>query len=546
MAGRVQSGSAGADDGAPGDGEGAAGGGVLDRFQKKLEGWASKAESAADFVQLPAREGFEQKDHLVDGAARTGRTLASAWGTLAPKYLPFADAASDGLPLNRLLRLSLFQISVGMAMVLLTGTLNRVMNVEMNIPIFAIAIMVALPILFAPFRILIGFKSDHFRSFIGWRRVPFIWLGTLSQFLGLALMPFALMLLTGEGNSSYGLLGGYLGGAAAFLMVGLGFHTTQTAGLALATDLADESRRPRVVALMYVMLLVGMILASFFFSYMLSPFSETALIRTIQSVGVLTLILNLVALWKQEPRDPGRIRPDDEAPEPDFREAWARFSEQPYLKTLLLSIFLGTAAFSMQDILLEPFGGKVLDLKVSATTLLTAFFAFGSLLGFGLSAKVLESGFGPLQLSTIGLVVGIPAFVCVILSGLLSSAMLYYLGSILVGLGGGLFAVGTLTAAMSLAEDWDAGLTLGAWGAVQATAMGGATLLGGVFQWVFEGILSLMLSPKAAAYGGFLCVYFVEIVLLIATVVVILPLARQGSGGTGLPRGRFGLSGLPG
>ena len=35
------------------------------------------------------------------------------------KMLPFADAASEGLPLRQLLRLSLFQVSVGMAGVML-------------------------------------------------------------------------------------------------------------------------------------------------------------------------------------------------------------------------------------------------------------------------------------------------------------------------------------------------------------------------------------------------------------------------------------------
>jgi len=39
------------------------------------------------------------------------------------KYLPFADAASDDFPLSQLLRLSLFQVSVGMAAVMLLGTL---------------------------------------------------------------------------------------------------------------------------------------------------------------------------------------------------------------------------------------------------------------------------------------------------------------------------------------------------------------------------------------------------------------------------------------
>ena len=50
---------------------------------------------------------------------------------LSSAYLPFADAASEGLPMAQLLRLSLFQVSVGMAAVLLLGTLNRVMIVEM-------------------------------------------------------------------------------------------------------------------------------------------------------------------------------------------------------------------------------------------------------------------------------------------------------------------------------------------------------------------------------------------------------------------------------
>ncbi len=100
------------------------------------------------------------------------RKLAHSWVTLGTRFLPFADAASDNLPLSRLLRLSLFQISVGMAMVMLVGTLNRVMIVELKVPAALVAIMVSLPLLFAPARALIGFKSDNHRSELGWRRVP--------------------------------------------------------------------------------------------------------------------------------------------------------------------------------------------------------------------------------------------------------------------------------------------------------------------------------------------------------------------------------------
>ena len=53
---------------------------------------------------------------------------------IGPGILPFADAGTAELPLGRLLRLSLFQVTVGMAAVLLIGTLNRVMIVELAVP----------------------------------------------------------------------------------------------------------------------------------------------------------------------------------------------------------------------------------------------------------------------------------------------------------------------------------------------------------------------------------------------------------------------------
>ena len=142
-----------------------------------------------------------------DAPAAKPSTALRLWKTLGPRFLPFADAATPELPLARLLRLSLFQCSVGIELVLLNGTLNRVMIVELGIPAWLVAAMVALPILFAPFRALIGYKSDNHKSVLGWRRVPYIWMGTLIQFGGLALLPFALLVLSGRGTYSPRLVG---------------------------------------------------------------------------------------------------------------------------------------------------------------------------------------------------------------------------------------------------------------------------------------------------------------------------------------------------
>ena len=126
---------------------------------------------------------------------RFSTRLLKTWAEQGPRFLPFADVATAELPLSRLLRLSLFQVSVGMASVLLVGTLNRVMIVELSVPATIVAVMISLPLLAAPFRAIIGFKSDTHTSALGWRRVPYIWKGTLLQFGGLAIMPFGLLVV---------------------------------------------------------------------------------------------------------------------------------------------------------------------------------------------------------------------------------------------------------------------------------------------------------------------------------------------------------------
>jgi MFS transporter, BCD family, chlorophyll transporter len=456
------------------------------------------------------------------------RHTMQKWIALGPSFLPFADAATADVPLSRLLRLSLFQVSVGMALVLLIGTLNRVMIVELDVPASLVAIMISLPLIFAPFRIIIGFRSDTHQSVLGWRRVPFIWKGTLVQFGGLAIMPFAVLVLAGQGESANAPVWlGYAGAAIAFLMVGAGLHTTQTVGLALATDLATPETRAKVVGLMYVMLLLGMIISAAAFGLALADFSPGRLIQVIQGSAVATIVLNMVALWKQEIRNPSRNRV--ERPQPTFRQAWASFCNTDHAMRRLLAVGLGTMAFCMEDVLLEPFGGQILNLSVGTTTALTAALAFGGLAGFGLASRVLRRGFDPLLMASYGAMVGIPAFGCVILSAPTGSVLLFALGTTLIGFGAGLFGHGTLTATMNLAPDDQSGMALGAWGAVQASAAGVAIASGGIIRDIAahlaaKGWFGQGLSGPAT---GYVAVYLLEIILLCATLVAMAPLIRQ-------------------
>ena len=70
---------------------------------------------------------------------RASAAIVKGLMNFGPSILPFADAATAELPMSRLLRLSLFQVTVGMAAVLLIGTLNRVMIVELAVPSWIVA-----------------------------------------------------------------------------------------------------------------------------------------------------------------------------------------------------------------------------------------------------------------------------------------------------------------------------------------------------------------------------------------------------------------------
>jgi MFS transporter, BCD family, chlorophyll transporter len=460
------------------------------------------------------------------------------------RMLPFADAASVDLPMPRLLRLALFQVSVGMALALLNGTLNRVMIVELNVPAWLVATMVALPLLFAPFRAFLGFRSDHHRSVLGWRRVPYIWMGTLLQYCGLAVMPFALMVLSGSGQVEPPPWLGPGAAALAFLLVGAGLHATQTAGLALATDLAPVETRPRVVALLYVMLLLGMVGGSVVFGALLSgTYTHLRLIQVIQGAAVVTLVLNVIAMWQQE----GNVSHTTAAaaPPPRFAAAWRDFAAPPGTRRLLVALGLGTAAFSMQDVLLEPYGGEILSMPVGATSLLTALYAGGALIAFGLASRTLRRGADPLRVAARGALVGVVGFAAVVFADPLQSTMLFRAGTVLIGFGGGYFSVGTLLAAMSL-RDSDNGMALGAWGAVQATAAGlaiagGAAACNALGALATSGALGPALVSPAT---GYLFVYHIEIALLFGALIALGPLVRvrrSAPVGNGL-----GLAELPG
>jgi BCD family chlorophyll transporter-like MFS transporter len=275
------------------------------------------------------------------------------------------------------------------------------------------------------------------------------------------------------------------------------------------------------------MFLVGMGVSALVIGWFLRDFTPLKLIQVVQGAAVVTVLLNVVALWKQE-----RVRPmsrdERAAPRPLFRDAWTDFIGGGQAGRLIAVVALGTLAFNMQDVLLEPYGGEILGLSVSATTLLTAAWAAGALVAFALSAKWLARGRDPYRIAAIGILGGIVAFSAVIFAAPLGSAPLFFAGAAGIGFGGGLFAVATLTAAMTMPATGTAGrgLALGAWGAAQATAAGLAIFAGGTIR---DAVAATSLPDTLGPATGYSMVYHIEIALLFATLAVLGPLVKLGT-----------------
>jgi len=105
-----------------------------------------------------------------------------------------------------------------------------------------------------------------------------------------------------------------------------------------------------------------------------------------------------------------------------------------------------------------------------------------------------------------------------------------------------------LVCAMNMAQDDQAGLVLGAWGAVQATAAGLAMAAGGVLRDLVNQLavnywLGHSLNMPATGYSF---VYHVEIYMLFVVLVALGPLVRNRTARPASQKPTFGLVELPG
>ncbi|GIV87997.1 MAG: MFS transporter [Chloroflexus sp.] len=420
----------------------------------------------------------------------------------------------------RVFRLSLFQFGMGLSLAPLTGTLNRVLINELGIAAFLVGSLLALHYFISPARAIFGYRSDIHRAAGRWR-TPYLVLGAMLTYGGLATAPFSLILLSGEGFLPFPLA--VIVCFAIFFAYGLGVNIAETIYLAIVSDVTPPQERGRVLSVLWVALVLGTIVGSLLIGELLLDYSHTRLIQVMQGSALAFVFLTFMSMLDQE-----RLKPNGELV--DFTpvrvretlgESLRMLAAQRPLRNLFIVLALATTGFAVHDVLLEPYGGQVLGMTVAETTRLTAVWGGGMLTAIVLTGWLLWRGHSALRLLGSSTLLGILGFATISLSTTPDHVGQFLGGIALIGMGRGMLIVGGLSLVMGLCDRAHAGLFIALWGITQALAQGIGTISAGLARDVIG-------RMSGVVANGYIAVYLSALTLIAVAGAMLLILSWRG------------------
>ncbi|MFZ9394742.1 MAG: BCD family MFS transporter [Erythrobacter sp.] len=384
-------------------------------------------------------------------------------------------ARPEGFGWFAIVRLGAVQASIGAIVMLSTSLLNRVMVVEYGLAAAIPAGLVAWHYTVQLSRPIWGHGSDK-----GRRRTPWIIGG-----LGVLAIGALLAVHATTQIATSPAMGGILAGVA-FTLIGAGVGASGTSLLALLASGVARERRAAAAAVTWIMMVAGIVISAATAGALLDPFSETRLALVASGVVAAAFVLTCLATFRLERQALVEAEETRAGPPPDFREAIREILSDETARRFTLFIFVSMLAYSMQDLILEPFAGLVFDMTPGQSTSLAGVQHGGVLAGM-IATGIGGSAFAgrmPVELR-VWIVAGCLGSALALL-GLATGAVIgtgWPLATNVFALGfcNGAFAVAAIGAMMGLAgagERTREGVRMGVWGAAQAIAFGMGGLLG--------------------------------------------------------------------
>lgn len=419
-------------------------------------------------------------------------------------------AAGTGIGWFGVVRLGTVQAAIGAMVMLATSLLNRVMVVEFAIAAAVPAGLVAWHYAVQLSRPLWGHKSDRSEKRSSWIMAG---MGILA--LGTLVAVDATIMMAGAGIFAIILA------VVGFSLIGLGVGMAGTALLALLASRVAVERKPAAAAISWTMMVAGIVVAAGVSGSFLDPFSEARLAIVTSMVVLVAFCVAMLALRGLERNSLPVKQGKNSETKANFTEVLKDISQDQQARRFTYFVFISMLAYSMQDLILEPFAGFIFGMTPGESTQLAGVQHSGILLGMlvaGLGGSLYAKYFG--RNEKLWIIIG--CLSSAVMLGALSIAAAvgpaWPLKANVFGLGvaNGIFAVAAVGAMLGLASDGSSsgeGARMGVWGAAQAIAFGAGGLLGAV-------IVDLLRGTMADDSNAFQIVFVVEGAMFILAALV--------------------------
>lgn len=403
-----------------------------------------------------------------------------------------------GLP--AMFRLGLFNLGLGLMAVLTLAVLNRVMIGELGIPGSVSAGVLALSQVVAPARVWFGQLSDA-KSLLGYHRTGYVRLGAaalgLTVFLALqAVWQLGRAVQDSQGWIWNGQILGWTAILACFLaFYGLATSASSTPFTALLVDISEERNRSKIVAVVWSMLMVGIVIGGITGNALLKNLKrqgDTGVIplevlqKPVNSIFLLVplivLALAFIATWGVERRySRYRLRSKIAEREDSITLGKALRILTASRQTAIFFTFLVllTLSLFMQEAVLEPYGGQVFGMSIGETTLLNSYWGIGILIGYSTTGFLAIPRLGKTLTAKLGCIFVSLCFLGIILAGSTQAVILLKSAMVLFGIATGATTIAAISLMLDLTLAETAGTFIGAWGLAQAMARGVAIWFGG-------------------------------------------------------------------
>ncbi|WP_156256904.1 PucC family protein, partial [Sandarakinorhabdus oryzae] len=249
-----------------------------------------------------------------------------------------------------------------------------------------------------------------------------------------------------------------------------------TSLLALLATRTAEARRPAAASLTWIMMIVGIVISAGTAGALLDPFSPTRLLQVAGGVVAAAFCVTCLAVWGIEGAPQAEERPEA-AP---FGDALKGIWQDPLTRLFSIFVFFSMLAYSMQDLILEPFAGLVFKMTPGQSTSLSGVQHQGVLagmilVGVGGHAFGGKAGMKLKRWIVAGCLASALALASLALAAQAGPGWPLAANVALLGFANGMFAVAAIGSMLELAGrggPGHEGIRMGLWGAAQASAFG--------------------------------------------------------------------------